>query len=223
MGFKGDAAGKTGTSRDGWFVGYTPNLVCAVWVGFDDNRDLGLKGSDSALPIWVDFMKEAMAIRPELGGTFKEPAGLTSALVDPTTGLLASVDCPTSAQMLFISGTEPFATCTHEIPEDLALFLKSPGAAEEGDDEQFSAELTFDVCADSGLLSSSACGALKRRTVKWSELPIGTCSPEFHEGRVPPIPNDKPPGMPPQAMSGKLSDGARSQLFKKEGSSNLER
>src|SRR6185503_3819141 len=57
-------AGKTGTSRDGWFVGYTPNLVCAVWIGFDDNQQLGLTGAEAALPAWIEFMKEALAIRP---------------------------------------------------------------------------------------------------------------------------------------------------------------
>src|SRR6185369_16121610 len=57
-------AGKTGTSRDGWFVGYTPNLVCAVWIGYDDNKQLGLTGADAALPAWIAFMKEALALRP---------------------------------------------------------------------------------------------------------------------------------------------------------------
>src|SRR5215831_16294026 len=56
MGFTGTAAGKTGTSRDGWFAGYTPNMVCVVWVGFDDNSELGLEGAKSALPIWTSFM-----------------------------------------------------------------------------------------------------------------------------------------------------------------------
>ena len=51
-------AGKTGTSRDGWFAGFTPNLVCVVYVGFDDGDDLGMKGSDSAMPIWADFMRD---------------------------------------------------------------------------------------------------------------------------------------------------------------------
>ena len=61
-------AGKTGTSRDGWFVGYSKNLVCAVWIGFDDNQQLGLTGAEAALPAWVDFMKSAVDLRPELGG-----------------------------------------------------------------------------------------------------------------------------------------------------------
>ena len=60
-GLKAVLAGKTGTSRDGWFAGYTPNLVCAVWVGFDDGSQLGLTGANSALPIWADFMQVALA------------------------------------------------------------------------------------------------------------------------------------------------------------------
>ena len=216
MGFSGDAAGKTGTSRDGWFVGYTPNLVCAVWVGFDDNRDLGLKGSDSALPIWVDFMKRALEIRPELGGGFKQPAGLSTALIDPTTGLLASVDCPASRQMLFISGTEPVATCTHELPEDEALISEEGEAVDQADDEQFSDELKLEVCAESGLLPSSTCVKLKQRAVKWQEIPLGTCGPEFHDGRVPPLIPDKRQA-PPQGVSIRLSDAPRSPLLKRVG------
>src|SRR5688572_9079860 len=67
-GFKGNVAGKTGTSRDGWFAGYTPNLVCVVWVGFDDGSQLGLTGANSALPIWADFMSVALATHPEWQG-----------------------------------------------------------------------------------------------------------------------------------------------------------
>lgn len=88
-------AGKTGTSHDSWFVGYTPNLVCAVWVGFDDNTELGLTGAEAALPIWTDFIKAAVDARPELGGkTFAIPAGINFVQVDPDTARLASVACP---------------------------------------------------------------------------------------------------------------------------------
>ena len=59
MGFTGTAAGKTGTSRDGWFAGYTPNMVCVVWVGFDDNSELGLEGAKSALPIIYGYSSNA--------------------------------------------------------------------------------------------------------------------------------------------------------------------
>ena len=93
---KGTAiAGKTGTSRDGWFVGYTPNLVCAVWIGFDDNQQLGLTGAEAALPAWVDFVNAALAMRPELGGeNFECPEGIKFVEIDSTSGLLSTVNCP---------------------------------------------------------------------------------------------------------------------------------
>jgi len=73
------AAGKTGTSRDGWFACYTPKMVCVVWVGFDDNSELGLEGAKSALPNWAAFMKQALAIRPDLGGdSFLQPDGIVT-------------------------------------------------------------------------------------------------------------------------------------------------
>ena len=67
-GFTLDAAGKTGTTndlRDAWFVGFTPELLTVVWVGFDDNQPLGLSGSQAALPIWTQFMTRALAGRAE--------------------------------------------------------------------------------------------------------------------------------------------------------------
>lgn len=112
MGFTGTAAGKTGTSRDGWFAGYTPNLVCVVWVGFDDNSELGLEGSQSALPIWAAFMKQALALRPDLGGdSFQKPDGIISAEIDPTTGQLATDSCPTRRAEYFVEGTQPSDNC----------------------------------------------------------------------------------------------------------------
>lgn len=88
-------AGKTGTSRDGWFVGYTPNLVCVVWIGFDDHEQLGLTGAQAALPAWVDFMKGAVAVRPDLGGAhFECPEGIKFVEIDIATGLRSTVTCP---------------------------------------------------------------------------------------------------------------------------------
>lgn len=88
-------AGKTGTSRDGWFVGYSPNLVCVVWIGFDDNKQLGLTGAEAALPAWVDFMNDAIALRPDLGGSnFECPEGIEFVEIDSATGLRSTVTCP---------------------------------------------------------------------------------------------------------------------------------
>ena len=66
-------AGKTGTSRDGWFVGFTPELICVVYVGFDDGSNLNLKGSDSAMPIWAEFMRETLRLHPEWNGDWVKP------------------------------------------------------------------------------------------------------------------------------------------------------
>jgi penicillin-binding protein 1B len=66
LGYLGPAAGKTGSSHDAWFAGYTPNLLAVVWVGFDDYHNLGMVGGEAAAPIWTDFVKRATAVRPDL-------------------------------------------------------------------------------------------------------------------------------------------------------------
>jgi penicillin-binding protein 1B len=105
-------AGKTGTSRDGWFVGYTPNLVCAVWIGFDDNKQLGLTGAEAALPAWVEFMKSAVDMRPELGGkSFAQPEGITVAEIDPETDELATGKCPTHERVAMLTTQVPPSEC----------------------------------------------------------------------------------------------------------------
>ena len=105
-------AGKTGTSRDGWFVGYTPNLVCAVWIGFDDNKQLGLTGAEAALPVWTEFMKAAVDLRPELGGkSFEQPDGITIVDVDPQTDQLATGQCPTKERVALLTSQAPTSEC----------------------------------------------------------------------------------------------------------------
>jgi penicillin-binding protein 1B len=127
-------AGKTGTSRDGWFVGYTPNLVCAVWIGFDDNTQLGLTGAEAALPVWTDFMKSAVDVRPELGGSFfAKPDGVTIVDVDPETEELATGLCPQHERVAIASGQAPSSECfRHSIyfalPND-DLKLEAPAIA----------------------------------------------------------------------------------------------
>ena len=106
-GFKFNVAGKTGTSRDGWFAGYTPNLVCIVWVGLDDGSQLGLTGATSALPIWGDFMSAALTSHPEWTGDWQMPEGIQQNDIDPTTGELAKADSTNKRGELFINGTVP--------------------------------------------------------------------------------------------------------------------
>jgi penicillin-binding protein 1B len=105
-------AGKTGTSHDGWFAGYTSQLLCVVWVGFDDNRELDLEGAHSAAPIWADFMKRAMQFR-EYRDTrpFESPGGIVSIKIDPQSGMPATPSCPTTRMEVYIAGTEPVGAC----------------------------------------------------------------------------------------------------------------
>jgi penicillin-binding protein 1B len=111
-GFAHDAAGKSGTTndlRDAWFVGFTPELLTVVWVGYDDNQPLSLSGTQAALPIWTDFMKSALTGRPR--ATFEPPDGITFAEIDRDTGQLATPACPGTVTEAFLSGTEPVGFC----------------------------------------------------------------------------------------------------------------
>ena len=112
-GFALPAAGKTGTSRDGWFVGYTSNLLCAVWIGYDDNAELDLEGAKSAMPVWVEFMKRAHKLQQYRNPKpFAMPDGIVKADIDPTTGGLVNPYCPSVQTELFLAGTQPKIPCT---------------------------------------------------------------------------------------------------------------
>jgi penicillin-binding protein 1B len=112
--FKGVAvAGKTGTSRDGWFAGYTPGLVCVVWVGFDDGEELNMTGADAALPAWTEFVSRATELRPELGGrSFERPSAITTVDIDPDTGQLASASCPDRERVALAPAFVPEHECS---------------------------------------------------------------------------------------------------------------
>ena len=106
------AAGKTGTSHDGWFAGYTSELLCVVWVGFDDNRELNLEGAHSAAPIWAEFMKRALEYREYRDAKpFRAPAGIVSLTIDPESGMPAAPACPKTRSEVYIAGTEPVGVC----------------------------------------------------------------------------------------------------------------
>ncbi|MDX2153281.1 MAG: PBP1A family penicillin-binding protein [Bryobacteraceae bacterium] len=134
-GFKLPVGAKTGTSRDGWFAGFTTELVCVVWVGFDDGRELGLEGSKSALPVWTAFMKRAHELSPyRRAGKFDAPAGVTRGIIDPTTGLIANEFCPARSEELFLAGSEPGPCNRHSIetpafPSVAAEAVLSPAPA----------------------------------------------------------------------------------------------
>jgi penicillin-binding protein 1B len=111
-GFTHPAAGKTGSSHDGWFAGYTSNLLCIVWVGFDDYSDLRLTGAVTAAPIWTEFMKKASALaRYSDMRTFAQPTGVVDVQLDKVTNRLATPKCPDDYVSAFVAGTEPRDTC----------------------------------------------------------------------------------------------------------------
>ncbi len=111
-GFVLPAAGKTGTSRDAWFAGFTTRLLCVVWVGFDDNTELPLQGAQAALPIWTEFMKRAHRYREYKNvSEFPAPDGIVTADIDPLSGKLATPNCPKSHGEVFIAGTQPLEYC----------------------------------------------------------------------------------------------------------------
>jgi penicillin-binding protein 1A len=117
---KRPVAGKTGTTneyKDAWFIGYTPELVAGVWVGFDDMRKLGKKetGSRAAAPIWVSFMKDALAAISPFGReetekadikAFHVPDKIVTTVIDPLTGLLATDDTDRMVEV-FKEGSVP--------------------------------------------------------------------------------------------------------------------
>jgi len=111
-GFDLPAAGKTGTSRDGWFAGYTSNLLTVVWVGFDDNRDLGFTGGATVAPIWADFMLRATTL-PAYRDVkdFMPPEGVQSVLIDPESLELATPNCPTTREEVYVAGSAPTEFC----------------------------------------------------------------------------------------------------------------
>ena len=111
-GFALDAAGKTGTTndlRDAWFVGFTPELLTVVWVGFDDNTGLGLSGAQAALPIWTTFMIRALAGHANM--PLPQPKGIVFVEIDRDNGALAVPGCPRVLKEAFLPGTEPTKTC----------------------------------------------------------------------------------------------------------------
>ncbi len=111
-GFTPPAAGKTGSSHDGWFAGYTSNLLCIVWVGYDDYSDLRLSGAMTAAPIWAEFMKKASAL-PQYSDMkpFQQPTGVVDVQLDKATNRLATPTCPDDYVSAFVAGTEPHDTC----------------------------------------------------------------------------------------------------------------
>ena len=112
-GFKAPAAGKTGTSHDAWFAGYTSNLICIIWVGNDDYTDVKLEGAKAAAPIWAEFMNRAIQL-PQYSDMhdFTKPDGVTNVRLDMASNLPADTSCPRDYTAAFLDSTIPSGTCS---------------------------------------------------------------------------------------------------------------
>jgi penicillin-binding protein 1B len=138
-GFEHLAAGKTGTTddmRDSWFVGYTPEQVCAVWIGFDDYSPTGLTGARAALPVWARFMRSWNGVGA--GIDFKVPPGVTFERVDSQTGGLAHRTCPSIELVAFLEEARPQKGCS----------AHNPTTAERDADRQWRQEVPDDPWSD---------------------------------------------------------------------------
>ncbi|HEV2834852.1 MAG TPA: PBP1A family penicillin-binding protein [Pyrinomonadaceae bacterium] len=203
-GLKATLAGKTGTSRDGWFAGYTPNLVCAVWVGFDDGSQLGLTGANSALPIWSDFMSVALAEHPEWDGDWEMPGGIEQVDVNPKTGAPTEPGDTEKRVEFFINGTGPeHATETpteeatpEELPEPTpGVELQpmepipspspspSPRKAPVLPDSRLEGTITLDIDPTTGLIAVETCPIIRTKTFVLGTEPRKYCGPEYHRGK----------------------------------------
>jgi penicillin-binding protein 1B len=211
-------AGKTGTSRDGWFAGYTPSIVCAVWVGFDDGSQLGLKGADSALPIWADFMSAALEAHPEWNGDWQMPEGVRVEEIDTATGKLATAESTSTRKELFIMGTVPNADSetTDEIPpegsegidgEDLSLpplpedspgalpparqapKLEGRGMPQSDGSTRLEGTITLEIDPTTGLIADpSVCPVIRSKTFVIGQEPRQYCGPQYHDKKSLPLP-----------------------------------
>ncbi|MDP9039979.1 MAG: transglycosylase domain-containing protein [Acidobacteriota bacterium] len=136
-GFSAPGAGKTGTSHDVWFAGYTSNLLCIVWVGNDDYTDISrgltrpLQGADAAAPIWAEFMNRAIKL-PQYSDMkpFTAPSGVQTVRIDKTTWLPTDDSCPQGYAVAFLDGTVPSSTCSRmgQTPQSVlqGLFSGTP-------------------------------------------------------------------------------------------------
>ncbi len=126
--FAAPAAGKTGTSHDAWFAGYTSNLLCIVWVGNDDYSNINIEGGKAAAPIWTNFMVRAQKLaRYHDMQPFTPPSGVVAVKLDKVSNLPADDSCPDDYQAYFVDGTVPAVTCSHPEGPNRSFFDKMFG------------------------------------------------------------------------------------------------
>ena len=188
-GLKGTLAGKTGTSRDGWFAVTRRTWFVQSGLGFDDGSQLGLTGANSALPIWADFMQVALAQHPEWEGDWEMPAGIEQVDINPKTGQLSVPEDTEKRVELFINGTGP--THDSEIPTEEASPQELPSPSPL-DDQTFEppplptvsptptprrvvpesgleGTITLDIDPATGLIAVETCPVIRRRPLFWAQ------------------------------------------------------
>lgn len=181
-------AGKTGTSRDGWFAGFTPELVTVVYVGFDNGDDLGMKGSDSAMPIWADFMKEAISENPEWNGDWHMPASVRKAEIDIRNGsLIRELDTAESVR----PAESPTPALSPTTVEDPAWATEPIPAVREADVSSVPAEFRRTELFIAGTVPT-------RMLLQPGEPEAGDVA-----GETPPLPSPEPASTP---LSGTWAD-----------------
>ncbi len=200
-GLKQVLAGKTGTSRDGWFAGYTPDLVCAVWVGFDDGSQLGLTGANSALPIWADFMQVALAQHPEWEGDWNMPPGVEQVEINPQTGAATAPGDTEKRVEFFINGTgpnesalpdeeatplelpepSPFEQPYPESPIPAISPLPTPRRAPTLPESRLEGTITLDIDPQTGLIAVETCPVIRTKTFSLGTEPRKYCGPQYHQ------------------------------------------
>jgi penicillin-binding protein 1B len=210
-GLKANVAGKTGTSRDGWFAGFTPNLVCVVWVGFDDGSQLGLTGANSALPIWCDFMQVALNEHPEWQGDWQMPAGIEQIEINPKTGEPATPEDVDKRVELFLNGSHPGTAVNptaeetpaeegteatpEPSPETEAIPEASPSASPRkppkpestpSEPARLEGSITLDIDPTTGLIAVESCPVVRTKTFVLGTEPKKLCGPEYHKPKSEP-------------------------------------
>ncbi|QHN04594.1 penicillin-binding protein [Granulicella sp. WH15] len=130
-GFTAPAAGKTGTSHDAWFAGYSSNLLCIIWIGNDDYTDVKLQGALAAAPIWAEFMNRAIKL-PQYSDmhSFTKPDGVSLVEINRASNLPADASCSGNGYtMAFLDGTQPAGTCSHMGDRTQTIVDQLTGAA----------------------------------------------------------------------------------------------
>jgi penicillin-binding protein 1B len=197
-GFELPAAGKTGTSHDGWFAGFTSNLLAVVWVGYDDDRELNLTGAESALPFWTEFMKRATS-QPSYRNAqpFTAPPGIVTVPIETEASSADSADLDSLATRteVFIQGTQPAAPDQGAPSAELAAAQGGSAPDVESTDETQPSDVSHDPPAtDAPVLAGSLAAPAAPTTAALvprssvESLPLGMSRP--------PVPSagDNPPG-----------------------------